>query len=399
VALLGWPLVILLAILAVALPVTTVLFWARLPGPRGVRTAMRLALVGASQVAAVLLVAAMLNDYGYFYASWSELLGRSSPVGQPSAAAPGHPLLAAGHGGAGGNGTPSSAGPPPTSVVRQLPDPGWSSRAQWATRGRVESVTITGVRSRLSSHAFIYLPPQYFQAAYRRRAFPAAQVFTGFPGTDLNLLKGLDFPARLLTEVQAHRGRPTVLVMLRPSVSFPRDTECTDVPSGPQALAFFAQDVPLAVAGSYRVQTRGWGAIGDSTGGYCAAKLAMLHSDVFTAAVTLSGYFHTLRDSTTGELWGGSRVLKNLNNLEWRLRHLPPPPVSLLVTTARDEAGSSGYADSRRFLVLAHTAGAPLRVDSLILDHGGHNFTTWNAELPRALSWLTQRLPAPAPVG
>ena len=91
-ALLGWPLVILLAILAVALPVTTVLFWARLPGPRGVRTAMRLALVGASQVAAVLLVAAMLNDYGYFYASWSELLGRSSPVGQPSAAAPGHPL-------------------------------------------------------------------------------------------------------------------------------------------------------------------------------------------------------------------------------------------------------------------------------------------------------------------
>ena len=121
----------------------------------------------------------------------------------------------------------------------------------------------------------------------------------------------------------------------------------------------------------------------------------MLHSDVFTAAVTLSGYFHTLRDSTTGELWGGSRVLKDLNDLEWRLRHLPPPPVSLLVTAAKDEAGSSGYADSRRFLVLAHAAAAPLRVDSLILDHGGHNFTTWNAELPRALSWLTQRLPAP----
>jgi hypothetical protein len=391
--------VILLAILAVALPVTTVLLWGRLPGPRGVRTAMRLALVGASQVAAVLLVAAMLNDYGYFYASWSDLLGQSSPVGQPSAAAPGHPLMAAGHGRAAGAGTPSGTGPAAASVVRQLPDPGWSSRAQWASRGRVESVTITGVRSQLASHAFIYLPPQYFQAAYRRRAFPAAEVFTGFPGTDLNLLKGLDFPARQLTEVQAHRGRPTVLVMLRPSVSFPRDTECTDVPSGPQALAFFAQDVPLAVAGHDRVQTRGWGAIGDSTGGYCAAKLAMLHSDVFTAAVTLSGYFHTLRDSTTGDLWGGSRVLWNLNNLEWRLRHLPPPPVSLLVTTAKDEAGSSGYADSRRFLVLAHTAGAPLRVDSLVLDHGGHNFTTWNAELPRALSWLTQRLPAPAPVG
>ena len=92
-------------------------------------------------------------------------------------------------------------------------------------------------------------------------------------------------------------------------------------------------------------------------------------------------------------------VLKNLNNLEWRLRHLPPPPVSILVTTATDEAGSSGYADSRRFLDLAQKVGLPLRVDSLILDHGGHNFGTWNDELPRALSWLSQRLPAPAPTG
>jgi S-formylglutathione hydrolase FrmB len=283
--------------------------------------------------------------------------------------------------------------------VSPLADPGWSTRAQWASRGRVESVTITGVRSRLASHAFVYLPAEYFQAAYRQRAFPAAQVFTGFPGTDLNLLKGLDFPSKLLAEVRAHRAKPTVLVMMRPSVSFPRDTECTDVPKGPQALTFFAQDVPLAIAGQYRVHSQGWGAIGDSTGGYCAAKLAMLHSDVFTAAVTLSGYFHTLRDNTTGDLWGGSRVLKNLNNLDWRLRHLPPPPVALLVTTAKDEAGSSGYADSRRFLDLAHTAGPPLHVESLILDHGGHNFSTWNAELPQALSWLTQRLPAPTPAG
>ena len=73
----------------------------------------------------------------------------------------------------------------------------------------------------------------------------------------------------------------------------------------------------------------------------------MLHWDVFTAAVTLSGYLHTLRDGTTGDVPGGSREPWNLNNLEWRLRH-PPPPVSLLVTTAKDEAGSSGYADSRR---------------------------------------------------
>ena len=193
-SLLGWPLLVLLAVLTLALPVTTLLLWPRVRGPRPLRTGARLSLVGASQVTAVLFVAAALNDYGYFYASWSELFGQSSPVGQPSPAAPGHPLAAAGRASAAGTGTPSATGPAAASVRAAAAGPGWSTRAQWASRGRVESVTITGVRSQLSSHAFVYLPPQYFQAAYRRRAFPAAQVFTGFPGTDLNLLEGPGLP-------------------------------------------------------------------------------------------------------------------------------------------------------------------------------------------------------------
>ena len=89
-SLLGWPLLVLLGLLMVALPVTTLVLWPRVRGPRLLRSGVRLSLVGASQVTAVLFVAAALNDYGYFYGSWSDLFGRSSPVGQPSAAAPGH---------------------------------------------------------------------------------------------------------------------------------------------------------------------------------------------------------------------------------------------------------------------------------------------------------------------
>jgi enterochelin esterase-like enzyme len=259
----------------------------------------------------------------------------------------------------------------------------------------VESVTIRGIRSGLTSHAFVYLPPQYFQKQFASRVFPAVQVLTGVPGTDLGLLRSLKVPDRLLTEIDAGRARPVVLVMMSPTVAPPRDTECTDVPAGPQALTFLAADVPDVVAASYRVDPRGWGAVGASTGGYCAAKLAMVHSETFSAAATLSGYFRTLQDRTTGDLWGGSEVVRDLNDLEWRLRHLPPPPVSLLVTTARDEAGPSGYAASRRFLDLAASTGGAMRVDSLVADRGGHNFGTWAANLPRALAWLSTSLPTP----
>ena len=65
-----------------------------------------------------------------------------------------------------------ASGPPAAGRVRVLPDPGWSSTEQWPTRGRVESVTIRGVRSGLTSHAFVYLPPQYFQKEFASRALP-----------------------------------------------------------------------------------------------------------------------------------------------------------------------------------------------------------------------------------
>jgi enterochelin esterase-like enzyme len=180
-----------------------------------------------------------------------------------------------------------------------------------------------------------------------------------------------------------------VLVMLRSSPVYPRDTECTDIPGGPQVQTFLAQDVPWEVTHHYRVQPSTWGIIGDSTGGYCAAKIAMTDPYVFHAAVALSGYFTTLHDNTTGNLWNGSRVLRELNSPDWRLQHLPAPPVSVLVTTSRDERGPYGIANSRRFLALARP---PMQVSSIISAHGGHDLNAWAPLIPRSLAWLSHRL-------
>ncbi len=382
--LLGRPLVILLAGLAVGLPAATYLLWSRVRGPRALRAASRVALLGLSQVSAVLLVAALLNDYGYFYGSWSELLGGSTSDGRLVHARARHGALAA---------RAAVALTARSSGDRVTPLPGVAtSPAQWSTRGRLESVTVSGGRSGLSEHAFVYLPPQYYQPAWAHRTFPAVEVLTGYPGNDLSLVNRMYYPQLLQQLVAAHHARPMVLVMLRPTVVPPRDTECTDVPAGPQVETFLAQDVPVAIRDSVRVSPVGWGAIGDSTGGYCAVKIAMKHSDVFSAAVSLSGYYHTLQDTTTGDLWGGSRVLRSLNDLEWRLQHQPAPPVSLLLTISRQEHGRQGYADTRRFLSLVRP---PLHVDWLVVNRGGHNYAAWDGELPRAVSWLSAHLGPP----
>lgn len=45
-----------------------------------------------------------------------------------------------------------------------------------------------------------------------------------------------------------------------------------------------------------------------STGGYCAAKLAMTNPYQFPDAVSMAGYYVALRDGTTGSLYGAARA-------------------------------------------------------------------------------------------
>lgn len=399
---------VLLAVLALATVGLVVLaVTVPRPGPRGGedpggtarvrRLAARTALVVAAQGAAVLLVGAAVNDWGYFYGSWSDLLGTSASAAAAAPVAVGGPRPPTAAGTAGRD----LAGPAADAVatgrwgrLTAVRDAGWSTSATEGTLGRLDAVTVTGARSGLVAHGYVWLPPQYLAAGAAARTFPAVEVLTGYPGRVQNLVRRLRDPQHLLAETTAGRAKPMVLVMLSPTVAPPRDTECTDIPAGPQAETFLAQDVPLAVGHAYRVTPGDWGVMGDSTGGYCAAKVVLDHSDAFPAGVALSGYFHTLSDSTTGSLWGGSPVLRDLNDLEWRLAHQPQPPASLLLTSSKGEQGANGWTDTLRFARLAH---APLRVDTLVLPSGGHNFGTWGVELPKAFDWLSARLAEAAP--
>ena len=235
----------------------------------------------------------------------------------------------------------------------------------------------------------MYLPPQYFQRAYADRLFPAVLVLTGYPSDPRSEITRLNLPGAVAAGVAKGRLQPTIFVMMFSSVDMPRDTECTDIPNGPQAETFFAEDVPLAVERTFRVATGagGWAVMGDSTGGYCAVKLAMMHSDRFAAAVSLSGYYNAIQDFTTGSLYGHSAAYRSENDLFWRLGHHPPPPVSVLLTSSR--VGEDDYLPTLRFLSMIRP---PMHGYELILPVGGHNFRTWKREIGQALQWLNQRL-------
>ncbi|GAA1193088.1 enterochelin esterase-like enzyme [Kitasatospora gansuensis] len=367
------------ALVSVLMVAATVWLWPRLAKRSWATVFGRLGTILATQLAVMCTVGLVANNYFAFYSSWADLIGsnQDGPVVIQS-------QLADGRKGAVVQ-TISNENVRGANTVGREP----------AVVGKLEKIRIPGAATGLTTEGYVYLPPQYFQPEFKDRKFPAAIAITGFPGDAKNLITKLNYPSTELSLINEGKTKPYVLVLMRPSPAMPRDTECEDIPGGPQSETYFAQDVPQTVRDSYRVASGpgSWGVIGNSTGGYCALKLAMKHPDVFAAGVSLSGYYKAAEDPTTGDLFGGSQDRRNQADLDWRLANLPKPEVSLLVGGSKEGDGDY-YPSTKAFAEAAK--GSATKVSSITLDTGGHNFNTWSRMLPASLGWLGDKLNAPA---
>ncbi|WP_445526619.1 alpha/beta hydrolase [Streptomyces cyslabdanicus] len=362
--------VLVLAVLcAVLLFVGTVWLWPRLARRTWRAVTGRVGLLLATQVVLFACVGLAANQAFGFYASWADLLGQENT--------PGVVMDGSTRGGAGG---------PLRVIDTQQVRLGDGDRPD--VSGQIQEVGIVGRTTHIGTPAYVYLPPEYFQPRYQTRTFPAAVVLTGYPGTAQALISKLRYPYTAQELARTGRMQPMILVMLRPTVAPPRDTECVDIPGGPQAESFFAKDLPDAVLAHYRVGRKpgSWGIVGDSTGGYCALKLAMHHPEVYAAGAGLSPYYKAPTDPTTGDLFHKDSNLRNRADLLWSIKHRPAPNTSLLVTSSK--VGEGNYRSTLRF-INAVKATNRTRIASIILDSGGHNFNTWRREIPAALQWMS----------
>ncbi|MFI5678574.1 alpha/beta hydrolase [Streptomyces cellulosae] len=350
----------------------TVWLWPRLARRSWRAVGGRVGLLLATQVALFVSVGLAANQAFGFYASWADLFGRETDQGVVVDHAAGVP----------------SGGPLQVIDTGRVQGRG-GFRA--SSGGQIDEVDIVGRTTRIATRAYVYLPPEYFQSRYRTRTFPAAVVLTGYPGTARALVDKLHYPRTALELAQDGRMQPMILVMLRPTVAPPRDTECVDIPGGPQTESFFAKDLPDAVTAHYRVgrEPGSWGIIGDSTGGYCALKLALHHPGVYAAGAGLSAYYNAPVDPTTGDLFHGDKELRDRANLWWYLKHMPGPDTSLLVTSSR--VGEPNYKATLKFIERVKDTKRT-RISSIILESGGHNFNTWRREIPATLQWIGGRL-------
>ncbi|RZS90274.1 S-formylglutathione hydrolase FrmB [Motilibacter rhizosphaerae] len=358
--LIGLPLVVLLVVLALAAALGGALLWPRLARTGPLTVLARVGVLVLCQVTAVALLADLVNRQYAFFTSWDDLLGR----------------------------------PPAEAVAGHLPVPehyrvGVLPLAQAQVHGELLDEALPGATTHLTGAAYVYLPPEYFSPRWAGVRFPVAVWLAGYPGSGDTIVQHLDLVQAMQTEVDLHHAQPMVLVMMSPTLAPPRDTECADVPHGPQVRTYFERDLPQLLESRYRVARArtGWAVDGISTGGFCAATLLLHDPQRYATGVSVSGYYSALLDGTTGALYAGSQALRDDNDPLWLLAHRPAPPVALLITASRQE--KEVYAQS---LALLRAARAPMTVDARFVQSGGHNYTVFRAEVPAVLDWLSARL-------
>jgi enterochelin esterase-like enzyme len=352
VSLTGTPLLVLITVLVVLAPLLVVVRWraaARRRQPNGAvaSTGRLLALVGCQLTATFLTFLVANNSYG-FYTSWTDLTG----VGIDK--------------------------PPRVSTY------GLVTKGE----GRIEKMVVRGGPSGANADVLMWLPPEYDDKRFADTKFPVLMVLPGQPSQVQTMFKHFDFGAVASQEIASGRVKPFVAVFPPLMIDPPRDTECTDVDGGPEALTWLQKDVPEAALKKYRVSadTARWSVTGWSTGGFCAAKLLLTDPGRFIAAATLGGYFEPLTDGTTGKLFK-NKTERNANSpLHLYENGGLAPGRSLLLVSGRQDAESWPMTQP----MIAATKG-DRQVYTYIFARGGHNYRNYKDLLPGVLGWFQTR--------
>lgn len=378
----GWPMMVTAILLAVAAPIGTYLLWNRIRGPRLVRAAARLSMIGVSQMMAVLLCAVVVNNYYELYASWDDLLGQTGSPGviiHQNSAASGTPI-------AGGDLADGRAQGGRGQVVPRVRPVGPAQAfKKYGSDALVTS--FTGPKSGLggANDVMVWTPPQYDDPAYANTDFPVVLLFPGYPGTPQTWFGNMAGQKELASLVRQHAATPFVLVAVNISPVKGVNTDCTDIPGGPQVATFITDDVRTMIERTFRVSTdrSGWGMMGYSEGGLCAGKLLVQYPQLFSAAVQMSG---DVRPGGYVSRYG--LAFADQNSTLWILRnHRPNPPVALLAAASAEDENGFVLSEAQSLQQVA-----PDVVDVLKKDHGSHNTAVWKQWLPQAYGWLSQHL-------
>jgi hypothetical protein len=266
------------------------------------------------------------------------------------------------------------------------------NRTDGALYGKVISLELTGRQSGINRPGYVYLPPQYFQKRYAHTRFPVVELLHGSPSYAASWLVHLHVDQLANQLISKHVMGPMVLVMPQ-TYSGNTYEECLNSTRGLDDT-YLTYDVRHDVESRFRVSTdpAQWGLVGVSSGGYCAANMALRHRAMFGAAGIMSGYFRP-QDGPAAQILGNNAAAEADNDplLLARKLTIDSSPLPAFWLSAGTGAGAD-IAGARAFAAALHGVE---RVTLYREPGGEHNFYAFEPAFERVLPWTWTQLAPP----
>jgi enterochelin esterase-like enzyme len=261
-----------------------------------------------------------------------------------------------------------------------------------AESGSLRWVDMPGKLSGYNRKALVYLPPQYNQPRYAHTRFPVVELFHGSPGIPLAWETALHIDQIANALVSEHLMGPMVLVM--PSINGAGNDyqDCVNSPTANDET-YLVKDIRADVLARYRVSAdpAEWGLGGYSSGGYCAANLALRDPATFGAAAVINGYFRAT-DGPAAQALQNNPALEYANSPLYQAERLSPGTSPLPAFWV-----AAGISDRTDYPAAVAFTAALDRIEQVPFTkyNSGDSAKAWDAVLPTALSWLWQQVATP----
>ena len=304
-----------------------------------------------------------VNDYFGYYQSWlaayDDLSGKSLTTGP--------------------------TGPTTGFSVRPARD---STNAQ----GTVEHVTLAGKSSGITRSAYVYLPPQYGQAAYRHTRFPVIELLHGTPGKPADWIVAMHINRVVDQLVDSHQMGP--IIMVAPTIA-PRGSiqECLNTNTALDET-YINTDVPHDMKAEFRTATdpAQWAMMGISAGGYCATNLGLHHPAQWGAVISLDGYYLP-SDGDAQSIINRNPQLAGGNNPIQTAARMAPGKAPLPAFYLAVGTGNSDDVTEEKMFAAAMVHLEQVQVDKI--QGGQHTFYDLRQVAPTALKWAWNQLSTP----
>ena len=345
--------------LTAGLLLATVLFWHKFSHWHWKHISARFSLIVAIQCLALAAMGVTINRSGEFYSSWSDLFGAQGQY-QKIAISP--------------------------SELTQITLKDLRSATHTKGGSLIFRKVITGAKSRISNVVYVVASPKIAASLAGPThsigsQYQVVELFPGTPGVPQTWIGTLDGISTMENLELAGQIPPTLAVIPAINVQPGLDTECLNFVGGAQVESWVTGDMKRFMQSFMGVDDRPWSAFGYSTGGWCAAEVAVLHQEQYSEGVSLAGYFNPMLPFGLSKR--EKNYLSNHYDLIKYLRHDHRNTKLLIIASVKDRF--TNYS-AQKFL---KSANSLIPIKYIPIPSGGHNIKVWKPYIAPGFLWIS----------